>query len=321
MRISCLLFSGLIAHLFVFSASSDAQTFTVDQVYTVASAAQKYAKQYPALRIANIDSAHINIRFSRMYKMVGKRELTLDLFTPKQIKPAVTIALIHGGGWRSGNKSHMYALASRLAERGYAVAAIEYRLSPEALFPAGIVDINDAIVWLKQHAVNLKISPSIIIAGGSSGGHMAALIANSKNVKAFKSGLNQDADSSVIGVVDMDGIIDLTSDAGLKYEDKDGDKHSAMARWIGNDFSSAKELWQLASPAGYINADSPAMLFIASGHERFSLGAKKAISMIQQNGRPARLVSMHNAPHTFWLFHPWIDRVVEEIDRFAQLLE
>ena len=82
------------------------------------------------------------------YKETSGRDLHLDLYLPcTQSRPPV-IVYIHGGGWRAGSKEAYQRQASYLAERGFAGAVIEYRLSKELTFPAAVIDVRAALRWL-----------------------------------------------------------------------------------------------------------------------------------------------------------------------------
>src|SRR5439155_1122950 len=84
------------------------------------------------------------------------------------------IVWIHGGAWRSGSKKEMPL--GELVASGCPVASIEYRLSTAARFPAQIHDIKAAIRFLRGRQKDLGIDASkVVIAGGSAGGHLAAL--------------------------------------------------------------------------------------------------------------------------------------------------
>src|SRR4051812_32526213 len=85
------------------------------------------------------------------YARVGERSLKLDLYLPeKPTERRPLIIWIHGGGWQGGSKNGTPALP--MLRQGYAVASVEYRLSPEAPFPAQIYDCKAAVRWLRVHA-------------------------------------------------------------------------------------------------------------------------------------------------------------------------
>lgn len=116
--------------------------------------------------------------------LIGYRPLLLDLYLPKTGPAHPLVIWIHGGGWSRGDSrgngaiTDFPAALAGLAARGYVVAAVNYRLSGEAQFPAQIQDVNAAIAWLKTNAARYGIDPSrVLLWGGSAGGHLAALAA------------------------------------------------------------------------------------------------------------------------------------------------
>ncbi len=105
------------------------------------------------------------------------KPLLLDLYLPVGVdKPLPVIVWLHGGGWRIGDRKLGPDFRVRFAERGYAMASIEYRLSGEALFPAQIHDVKAAIRWLRSVANEYGLdSGHIGLWRSSAGGHLAAL--------------------------------------------------------------------------------------------------------------------------------------------------
>ena len=66
----------------------------------------------------------------------------MDITTRNDGSSKIPIVVIHGGGWRSGDKAMMRQMANALAQRGYICFTPNYRLSTEALYPAPIQDIQ-----------------------------------------------------------------------------------------------------------------------------------------------------------------------------------
>lgn len=143
--------------------------------------------------------------------------LHLDLYRPRSRKlTAAPILLhVHGGGWRGGNRRQQARpLMDRLAESGWLCASISYPLSPDATFPEHLVAVKQAIAWLKAHASDYGADcDSIVLTGGSAGGHLAAMAAltNGDHQPGF-----EEIDTSVAAVVSMYGIYDFLNRNGTR---------------------------------------------------------------------------------------------------------
>ena len=91
---------------------------------------------------------------------------------PEPVLPCVVF--VQGSAWMKQDIYFQIPALSKLAERGYVVAIVEYRHSEVASFPAPIVDARNAVRFLRKNAERFRIDPdSIILSGDSSGGHTA----------------------------------------------------------------------------------------------------------------------------------------------------
>jgi acetyl esterase/lipase len=115
----------------------------------------------------------------RVFAHAGTADaLTLDFYRADGNTRAPCVMVVHGGGWDSGDRTQLAALNSHLARRGFAVAAVSYRLAPAAVWPAQRDDVRAAIVYLKNHATELGIDPTrLVLLGRSAGGHIAEAVA------------------------------------------------------------------------------------------------------------------------------------------------
>ena len=112
----------------------------------------------------------------------------LDLYYPKGKKNFKTIVWFHGGGLTGGEKS----IPEELTGKGIAVAAVNYRLSPEAKSPAYIQDAAAAVAWAFKHIAEYGGDPSrIYVSGHSAGGYLSLMLALDKSWLAAE---NIDAD-------------------------------------------------------------------------------------------------------------------------------
>ena len=101
---------------------------------------------------------------------------TFDLWKPNSKKPTPLVVYIHGGGLATGDKSKIsVSQLNALLKAGFAVMAINYRLTPEAVYPQHYMDCARAIQYARYHAVDFNIDPKKVAATGSSAGGMTAL--------------------------------------------------------------------------------------------------------------------------------------------------
>ena len=104
---------------------------------------------------------------------------TLDLYLPASdgSTAAPVVVLIHGGAFAMGDSGMEAGLAQTLVQQGFAVAAVNYRLSGEALYPAGAQDVKAAVRWLRANAAQYGLDPDKFAAWGqSAGGWMATML-------------------------------------------------------------------------------------------------------------------------------------------------
>lgn len=108
-------------------------------------------------------------------------ELSLDFYYAVRAAgsaPAPAVIVIHGGGWDSGDRKQFAEFNRYLARRGFAVAAIDYRLAPTFIWPAQAEDTRAAIAYLEAHAKELGLDPRrIVLFGRSAGGQIAEAVA------------------------------------------------------------------------------------------------------------------------------------------------
>lgn len=137
----------------------------------------------------------------------------MDLYLPDVSSPPYPVVIwIHGGGWRSGDKSSTSLRTSDLRAAGLAVIGLNYRLSFEATFPAQLHDCKGAIRWIRANAASYGLNPDRIgVWGPSAGGHLAALVGTSGDLPELEGdvGGNLEFSSRVQAVVDFFGPTDI----------------------------------------------------------------------------------------------------------------
>jgi sialate O-acetylesterase len=119
-----------------------------------------------------------------VYKKIGDRELHLDIFEPKGLKPGdkrPCFVSIHGGGWTSGAPRSMYRFTEHCTELGMVGVCVQYRLykagTDVSVFEC-VKDARSAVRYVRAHAAELGVDPQkIVVNGASAGGHLAAATA------------------------------------------------------------------------------------------------------------------------------------------------
>lgn len=272
-----------------------AQTHNVDTTYTVQSTFAKDRTQFPFIQIAKVqkDKKLIEQR-EIVYKTIGSRALHLDAFYSNNKFSHPAVVLIHGGGWKSGNKSQMKSIAIAMAAKGYSCFTIEYRLSTEAIYPAAVHDIKEAIQYIRKNANLYNVDESkVAIVGCSSGGQLAALIGTTHTITG----------TAVQAIVDMDGVL------ALKHPESEEGKAASL--WLGGDYESKPEIWKEASALTHVNSKTPPILFINSDKPRFHAGRDDMIAILNQFAIYNEVKTIPNAPHSFWFYEPWFNTTID----------
>jgi acetyl esterase/lipase len=134
----------------------------------------------------------------------GGRDLRCDVYTPPgHAEPVPAVLLVHGGGWRGGERTQLRGYGILLGRAGYLCVASEYRLVGESPWPAQVHDVKAAVRWMRANATELGIDPTrIALEGNSAGAHLVLFAAGTPNVAAFEGdGGHAGVDSSAAAVV------------------------------------------------------------------------------------------------------------------------
>lgn len=112
------------------------------------------------------------------YLRHGDKPLLARIYKPRGTGPFPLIVDLHGGAWCNKDRTTDAGTDEPLAKSGVVVVALDFRMPPEARYPASLADINYAIRWCKSQSRTLYSRPDLVgILGVSSGGHQAMLTA------------------------------------------------------------------------------------------------------------------------------------------------
>lgn len=294
--------------------------FLKDTTFSVNSAYIKAKKKYPDV-VAVQEFSDLAIKSERnvVYYSLGGRDLLAEVFYPtkKSNKKIPAVVLIHGGGWASGDRSHLVPMAQKLAENGFFAASFEHRLSPEAKYPAAIVDLKSAVKWVKSNADTYNIDATkVAVLGCSSGATLASFLAatgNSSPIAAHPTKTKVSA--NVQALVNIDGVLDFTH-GSESAKDNDPKRPSAGTRWFGYTYSQNPNVWIEASPVQYVNAHTPPTIFINSSLPRFHAGRDVFVETLSKHDIYYEIHTIQDTPHPFWLMHPWFDETWPKVVSF-----
>ncbi|MDR2377875.1 MAG: alpha/beta hydrolase [Bifidobacteriaceae bacterium] len=241
----------------------------------------------------------------------------LDIYHPANPNGALLLD-IHGGGWFQGDKSKEAALATRLSDAGYLVAAPNYRFADGAsgvnLYPAQVDDMLAAVAWLRNASTLAFDHDRIGAVGGSSGGNLAFELALSLGAPG----------ASWSGLLDLAGFLARHGDAVPHKVVIDDSRPSAEIDQGGADPGYYKWLvfnllgpdldgLDVATPISRITGASGPMFFANSMDELVPPEEPLiAASALMRAGVPARAMLFEGSRHA----GAYLDDVFIETLRF-----
>lgn len=226
-----------------------------------------------------------------IYKTIDSTSLKLDIYHSKKLNhSAPLIIFIHGGAWKKGDKHDYLVYLTSYAEKGYVTATIQYRFAGVAKYPAQLLDVQSAVIWLKQHADEYHIDPNkVALVGGSAGGHLAMMNAYSNSNPITE---ENEFSSKVQALVNFYGPSDLID---VAEEDK-----PTVEYLIGKTEDEAPELYKAASPIYYISKTAPPTItFHGTLDELVPYEQSDRLhKKLQEMGVPSYYHKLEGWPHT-----------------------
>ncbi|MCG7374138.1 lipolytic protein [Pseudomonas luteola] len=140
---------------------------------------EEQRRLYQSLAIEFPYSVPENVSWSEQHHYFDGQELRFRMYVPKDLYTDGLIIYIRGGGFVVGSLDTHHSVVGELAlKTGTKVLAVDFRLAPEHPFPAAIDDCYRALQYVHDRHMDIGIDPrKIIVAGDSSGGNMAVVLA------------------------------------------------------------------------------------------------------------------------------------------------
>lgn len=290
---------------------------------------------HPAVRAASA-AAPVEMQTIK-YASPGGHDLVLDLYRPTPTQGRLpVIVFLHGGGWVTGTRITGPDFKRFFAQDGFAMASIDYRLTPSVTFPANVEDVKTAIRWLKANADSYGLDARRIgLWGTSAGGHLAA-VAGLAPSGSFEGDGHLDQSSRVQCVLDaygptvfnlMDaqtaqekatlqaphpalanrppptpGVAPRGPDARQGALPVHDDPASPESRLVGAPIQTVPDRVKAASPLTYVSKEAPPFL-IMHGMADSSVPYHQSIALYEAlaaAGTAATLRLIDGLPHTFF---------------------
>ncbi|HEX2854645.1 MAG TPA: alpha/beta hydrolase [Opitutaceae bacterium] len=217
--------------------------------------------------------------------------LSFDFYRAAARPAAPCVLLVHGGGWDSGARDEIAHFNHWLAGRGYAVAAIDYRLAPKFPWPAQRDDVAAAIAFLKSNAATLGIDATrLVLLGRSAGGQLAEAAAYAT------------PDPAIRGVIALYAPADVHFAWEFGRDDDVLNSPQLLKNFLGGTPETAREAYDSASPIRYAGKSAPPTLLIH--------GALDTLVWHRQSERLAQKLREAGVTHTF-VSLPWATHAFE----------
>jgi len=243
-----------------------------------------------------IQPGKVSIKEGIVVGQGGERLLEADIFFPPiEDKGRPAVLLIHGGGWKEGDKLQLRGYGILLARLGIVCMCSSYRLSNEANWPAQIQDINCAIRYLRANSKNLSIDPTRIgVSGNSAGAHLALMASAKKYDNIFEGeGGNNQVSSEV------KAVCAVYSPTTIRMLENINPLENAFLMLMGKDAEKAD--YEKASPLNYISHDFPPCMLIHGSSDNV-VNLKDSLSFyekLKELKRPAELHVFSEEEHAF----------------------
>ena len=174
------------------------------------------------------------------------------------LRPGVVV--VHGGSWRSGDKGEIPHLSAVLADAGYTVVDVRYRLAGTAPFPAAIEDVRCALANLAAEPALFGVDASrLALLGRSAGGQIALVAAYADASIASSCGGEV---PKVRGVISVYGVTDVAWAHDHPYRPDVVDGVAATELYLGGPPAAAPDRYRIATPQSWARADLPATLLL-----------------------------------------------------------
>ncbi|MCD0453958.1 alpha/beta hydrolase [Chryseobacterium sp. LC2016-27] len=242
----------------------------------------------------------------------------LDLYFPKNknsIKGIVVI--VHGGGWKAGDKSDLTRFALSMMEKfpDHAFANINYRLANNSSFivPNQTDDIDNALDFLVKKSKEMKFSPQFILIGNSAGAHLSMLY-------GYNTLFDDTHRTKVKTIVNIVGPADLSDPNFKNYSDYAFvEKHMIdLSKSTPTDITNQ----DIPNPVYWINKNSPPTIsFYGINDNVIPLSQKKILDSVLNKNQVFSRSYEFSGGHLDWNNEKNAPFVINSISEFLKQID
>lgn len=207
--------------------------------------------------VVQAQSSDVEMRQNLRYAVHDGVSLTGDLYLPKGPGPFPALVAIHGGAYLVGSAALYRLWGPYLAERGYIVFSINYRLVTDGQkkYPEAVHDVRAAVQFLRGRADAMKVDPDRIgLIGDSAGAYFSALVALAGDKPPFAGAYADDPFSRISTAVKVCVGINGVYDLAAQWNDDIVHRPIAPPSrlFLGADLFENRALYFAASPVSYV---------------------------------------------------------------------
>jgi acetyl esterase/lipase len=249
---------------------------------------------------------------------VNGTPLALDVYLPRQRPktPGRPLLVIHGGFWSAGEKGEAALASQRLADLGFTVFDVQYRISPQPNWKTATGDVKCAIGWVKQHAMtpDWNVDPAkLTLLGRSAGGHLALMAAYAPQDPELPASCDV-TDTSVESVISLYAPTDLSW--GYKYPASKwvSDSRAKMRAFLGGAPNETGDRYRALSPLERVTAKAPRTLLAHGGRDQLVPHGHMGLlaARLRAMGVPCETLFVPYAQHAFdFVLGGFSDQILE----------
>ncbi|MBM2811929.1 MAG: esterase/lipase [Chloroflexi bacterium] len=239
-----------------------------------------------------------------------------DLYSPVATGSYPALLVIHGGAWKQSSRATYRHWGPYLAEHGYVVFSVDYRLAAPSLptYPQNVHDVKAAIQFMRGKCGALKIDPERIgVMGDSAGGHLSALLALSGDSPKLASPY---VDDQYFGVstrlrvaVPIYGVFDLLRQ--WEHDQLERPEDQITEAYLGGSPMQIRDRFYEASPISWTKFDNNGAAFLVVwGTADDVVDAETQsipfVTALKRANGFVRTAPIQGAPH-YWVHEPLDD--------------